>query len=100
MTLEELLILSIVHRCPGIHLACAANGVLATPLSSFSISREAARGAIDDLRKRRSLSCIQTLGGNELRLTAAGGREFRSVLAALQEVANAALTVAVSATEE
>lgn len=99
MTLEELLILGIVHRCPGIHLGHAANGVLQPPLSALSISAEAARGAINDLRKRRMLAETPTPSGLELRLTGRGGREFRGVLTALQWVADAALTVADSASE-
>lgn len=94
MTVAELAVMSIVHRCPGIYLGHAANGVRQPPLDALSISAEAARGAINDLRKRRVLAEVPTPDGLELRLTARGGREFRSVLAALQWVTDAALTVA------
>jgi hypothetical protein len=100
VTLEELLILAIVHRCPGIYLARAAKGVLEPPLSALGISREAAHAAIGNLRQRRVLGCTQTPRGIELRLTPTGGQEFRSVLLALQQVTDAALTVAAANTGE
>jgi hypothetical protein len=94
VTLAELLVLSVVHRRPGIHLGQAAGAVLQPPLAALDVSVEAARNAIDVLRQRRALVTTPTASGLELRLTAAGAQVFRGARAALQQIANAALTAA------
>jgi hypothetical protein len=94
VTLAELLVLTIVHRNPSIHLARAARAVLSPPLDTLHVSSEAARAAINDLRQRGILTGTATPRGLELALTTAGAREFCNVLLALQQVSNTALTVA------